>query len=279
VQINTFAGDGNMETVLTQKFNYTQDYNGNLDGNRAQVMLGIRNLIYPPYGQGWGACTVNPRTVKAFEAGDTRLQASVIDLVGEGVSGMDDFEKSHFKDQREYTGYTIKKYSPMGEWRKSEASGEWSAVNAVVGLGDGDFQQSQYQDFIVIRYADVLLMAAELGSPNAKTYLNQVRQRAYTADGAINTNYKEIEATHENIIRERALEFAFEGQRYWDLLRQGIDNAAAQIAESGADVFNGGIADKLTIQADKIKATKGLSQIPYNQITLSNGVLKQNSGW
>jgi hypothetical protein len=278
VQTNTFAGDGNMETVLAQKFNYTQDYDGNLDGNRAQVMIGIRNIISAPYGQGWGACTVNPRTVKAFEVGDTRLQASVIDLAGEGVASKDNFLKTHINDQREYTGYTVKKYSPMGEWRKNEASGEWSEVNAVVGLGDGDFQLSQYQDFIVMRYADVLLMAAELGSPNAKTYLNQVRKRAYSANGILYSNYKEVEATLDNIRRERTLEFAFEGQRYWDLLRQGIDNAAAQIAES-ADVLSGGVADKVVITAEKIKETKGLSQIPYNQITLSNGVLKQNSGW
>ena len=37
----------------------------------------------------------------------------------------------------------------------------------------------QYQDYFSIRYADVLLMAAELGSGNAQNYFDQVRQRAY----------------------------------------------------------------------------------------------------
>lgn len=80
-------------------------------------------------------------------------------------------------------------------------------------------------------------------------------------------------------MRERMLEFAFEGQRYWDLLRQGVSYAASQIAESGVNVTSGGTADVVSIQATNIQATQGLSQIPNNQITLSNGMLVQNEGW
>ncbi|MCL1934434.1 MAG: RagB/SusD family nutrient uptake outer membrane protein [Candidatus Azobacteroides sp.] len=279
VQTNTYAGDGNKETVLAQKFNYTQNYNGDLDGNRWLVMMGIRNFISVPYGQGWGACTVHPKMISAYSDGDSRLTASIVNLASEGITSKPDFEKISIEDQREYTGYMVKKYTPMSEWRKNETSGEWNEVNAVVGLGDGDFQYSQYQNFIVMRYADVLLMAAELGSPNAQTYLNRVRQRAYTINGTLNSNYREVPATKDNIMKERMLEFAFEGQRYWDLLRQGVDYAATQIAESGVNVLSGGDPDQIIISADKVKATKGLSQIPYNQIILSNNVLKQNQGW
>lgn len=277
VQTNTYAGDGNKETVLAQKFNYTQNYNGDSDANRWLVMMGVRGIISAPYGQGWGACTVNPKIVNSFGNGDNRKATSVIDLEGEGVTKVKDFDKTHVKEQREYTGFTVKKYTPMGEWRQDK-DGVWSQVNAVLGLGEGDFQISQYQDFVVMRYSDVLLMAAELGSPKAKEYLNQVRRRAYTAEGKVSTYFAEVEATKENILKERMLEFAFEGQRYWDLLRQGIDYAAAQIAGT-TNVLSGNTADVVSIQADKIKATKGLSQIPYNQITLSNNVLKQNAGW
>lgn len=277
VQTNTYVGDGNKETVLAQKFNYTQNYNGDTDANRWLVMMGVRGVISAPYGQGWGACTVNPKIVNAFGNGDSRKTASVIDLEGEGITKGKDFEKTHVKDQREYTGFTVKKYTPMGEWRQDK-DGVWSQVNAVLGLGEGDFQTSQYQDFVVMRYSDVLLMAAELGSPKAKEYLNQVRRRAYTVAGKVSSYFTEVEATKENILKERMLEFAFEGQRYWDLLRQGIDYAAAQIAGT-TNVLSGNSPDVVSIQVDKIKATKGLSQIPYNQITLSNNVLKQNAGW
>lgn len=282
---STYAGDGNKETVLAMKFNYTSDYNGNADGNRWLVMMGIRGLITPPYGQGWGACTVNPKMLNTYGNGDVRRVASIIDLVGEGITNMTNFQKSHFKDQREYTGYTVKKYTPMGEWRTDD-EGAWSAVNAVQDLNpDGDFQICQYQDYVIMRYADVLLMAAELGSPNAQAYFNKVRQRAYTIgvddknNPVFSSRYTEVTATQENIMKERMLEFAFEGLRYWDLLRQGVSYAATQIAENGVNVTSGGTADQVTIQADKIIATKGLSQIPYNQISLSNGVLKQNQGW
>jgi hypothetical protein len=44
-------------------------------------------------------------------------------------------------------------------------------------------------------------------------------------------------------------------------------------------VTSGGAADEVSIKAANVIATNGLSQIPYNQITLSNGVLKQNAGW
>lgn len=277
VQTNTYAGDGNKETVLAQKFNYTQNYNGDSDGNRWLVMMGVRGVISAPYGQGWGACTVNPKTANAFGNGDSRKTASIIDMEGEGITKVKDFQKTHVKEQREYTGLTVKKYTPMGEWRQDK-DGVWSQVNAVLGLGEGDFQISQYQDFVVMRYSDVLLMAAELGSPKAKEYLNQVRRRAYTAEGKVSSYFTEVEATKENILKERMLEFAFEGQRYWDLLRQGIDYAATQIAGT-TNVLSGNSPDVVSIQADKIKATKGLSQIPYNQITLSNNVLKQNAGW
>jgi hypothetical protein len=79
-------------------------------------------------------------------------------------------------------------------------------------------------------------------------------------------------------MKERRLEFALEGIRYWDLLRQGVDVAANAIAES-TQLLNGGVASDKVIQAAKIQATKGLQQIPGNQITLSSGVLTQNAGW
>lgn len=282
-QTSTYAGDGNKEVVLAQKFNYTQDYNGNNDGNRWLVNMGLRNYLgHAPYGRGWGGCTVNPKMWTSYGTGDERREASIINLVSEGISDEADFETS-YKDQREYTGYTVKKYTPMSKWMKDEASGAWSLVDEISGLGEGDFQISQYQNFIVMRYADVLLMAAELGSPNAQEYLNKVRQRAYTSedeDGSLtlSSNYREETATKDNIMNERMLEFAFEGQRYWDLLRQGVEYAASQIA-TNTSVTSGGNPDNVTIKESDIVKKQGLSQIPNNQITLSNGVLKQNEGW
>ena len=131
---------------------------------------------------------------------------------------------------------------------------------------------SQYQDYVSIRYADVLLMAAELGAASAQTYFDDVRKRAFGA------GFVQIPVNQANIMNERRLEFAAEGIRYWDLLRQGINVAASAIAES-TTVQNGGVNTPKTILASKVAETKGLVQIPNTQITLSNNVLKQNAGW
>ncbi|MDA3879529.1 MAG: RagB/SusD family nutrient uptake outer membrane protein [Prolixibacteraceae bacterium] len=252
---STWVGRGHKEAIFTQKFNYTQDYNGNLDGNRWLVMMGMRNTNFSPYGQGWGACTVTPELVNTFNSDDPRRVASVIDIKGEGIEPEFDI-----KDQREYTGYTNKKYTPM-----SLPDG----TTVLEGLGDGNFQHSQYQDYIVMRYADVLLMAAELGSANAQNYFDQVLTRSGIGSKS---------ATQENILKERRKEFAFEGLRYWDVLRQGLDAAANELATS-ATVLSGNVEEVVTIEKENILKTKGFLQIPNTQITLSDGVLKQNPGW
>lgn len=248
-----YAGMGNSETVFAQKFNNTQDYNGMNDGNRWLVMLGMRNTNFAPYGKGWGACTVNPKLVSAFDSKDTRATASIIDLEKEGIASIFDL-----KDQREYTGYSNKKYTPIALPGGESDTG-----------GSNDFQISQDQDFIVIRYADVLLMAAELGAANAQNYYDQVRTRAGLASRTVSA---------QNILEERKFEFAFEGLRYWDLLRQGISVAANTLAQT-QNVLSGNVPEQIVIKAENISKTKGFMQIPNTQITLSKGVLVQNPGW
>ncbi|RKE55936.1 RagB/SusD family nutrient uptake outer membrane protein [Sphingobacterium detergens] len=255
LDISKYAGKGNSEVVFAQKFNNTSDYEGHIDGNRWVVFLGLRGKSWSPYGQGWGACTVSKNFFNAFDNNDTRKTASIIDIDGEKIP---DF---NLKDQREYTGYAIKKYAPTALPDGTTNTG-----------GDKDMQLSQDQDYFVIRYADVLLMAAELGSPNAQQYFDQVRKRAYK------TNFVALPVSKSNILKERNFEFAFEGIRYWDVLRQGINNAAA-ILETSEDVLSGSAPDKVVITKGKFLATRGFMQIPNKQITLSNGVLKQNAGW
>lgn len=255
----TFAGDDNSEILLSMKFTSTQDYNGNNDGNRWLVMTGVRTLNNSPYGKGWGCCTVNPAFFNSFATGDTRRDASIIDLAAEGY----DLAEQAL-DQREQTGYTIKKYTPMVYTDGTCSNNSLEHTQ--------DFQEGQYQDYIIMRYADVLLMAAELGSPNAQAYMNQVRDRAFG-----DSNHR-VSATKENILQERRWELAFESVNYWDLLRQGLDYAAAQIANE-QDVVSGGTPDHISIKAADFKAKRGLCQIPYNQIVLSNNLLKQNAGW
>lgn len=255
--LKDYVGEDNKETIFSIKYTFTSDYDGNTDGNHWMVMLGIREQSTYPYGNGWGGATVNPKLWNAYDATDKRRGASIISIANENI----DFKMKN--NQREYTGYYIKKYTPM-----VDEAGNSLAVK----MGGTNFMIGQFQDYVSIRYADVLLMAAELGSANAQKYFDDVRKRAY------GNNFIQLPVTQDNIMKERRLEFAFEGIRYYDLLRQGIDKAAAAIAES-TTVQNGGVNTTKTITEAKIKETKGLVQIPYPQITLSSGVLKQNQGW
>jgi starch-binding outer membrane protein, SusD/RagB family len=255
--VKNYVGEDNQETVFAIKYTFTSDWNGNTDGSGWIVMNGIRVQSIYPYGMGWGANTVNPKLWNAYDASDTRRNASIISIADEGL----DFQNK--KDQREYTGYYLKKYTPM-----ADSAGKSLAEK----MGGVSFQISQFQDFVSIRYADVLLMAAELGSGNAQKYFDDVRKRAFGA------NFVQIPVNQANIMKERRLEFAGEGIRYWDLLRQGVSVAASTIAET-VTLQNGGVNTTKTISASKITETKGLAQIPNSQITLSNGVLKQNAGW
>ncbi|MFT2009953.1 RagB/SusD family nutrient uptake outer membrane protein [Pontibacter sp. 13R65] len=255
--VKNYAGEDNKETVFAIKYTYTSNYDGNTDGNHWMVMLGMREHSSFPYGNGWGGGTVNPKLWNAYSDNDTRKVASIISIADEKINF------TNQSKQREYTGFYVKKYSPM-----VDEEGNSLAVN----LGAANFMIGQFQDYVAIRYADVLLMAAELGSANAQAYFDTVRRRAYK------DNFSAQAVSQAGLMNERRLEFAFEGIRYWDLLRQGVSTAANIIAET-ATVENGGTPVTKTIAASKIIETGGLQQIPYNQVTLSDNTLKQNTGW
>lgn len=260
---STYAGAANSEFILQMKFTPTQDYDGNNDSNRWQVLMGMRSLNFSPYGKGWGIGTATPAYAARYANNDPRLAATFINLAGEGVAASPDYSAS-VKDWREFTGFCNKKYSPIAFP---------DGLNASRPDGSGDFQITNSQDWVIMRYADVLLMVAELGgvpSMSAQDALDAVRSRA---------GLPSVPATFENVMNERALELAFEGHRYWDLLRQGVEKAADAIAASAGPVKTGGLDAAVSYDRSKIIATRGLSQIPLNQINLSNGVLHQNAGW
>jgi len=249
----SFVGEDNKETIWSIKF--THKGLGNWDqhnGNRMQVDIGIRSQVLNPYYKGWGAGTVNSKLWNAYDGADTRRNASIISIEDENLTAY------AIGDQSQYTGYFWKKYMPLNDGN-ADSKG-------------GNFQIDNYFDDVIIRYADVLLMAAELNLGTdlgkAQGYYDQVRDRAF-----LNTTSRKTLTTTNGkslIMEERRLEFALEGLRYWDLLRQGMSVAKAAIDNSSSDAqFN------VSFRTE----TQGLFKIPEQEINLSSGVYRQNPGW
>ena len=256
------AGQGNLskEIVLNLKMNSTSDYNGNGDGNTFSVYLGPRNRCATGVciASGWGGCSVTPAFVEQYSK-DPRFSACVWSC---SEAGFD----ADIADSYEYTGYYTRKYAPMcfADGTRQEVGFE---------LGEKHMNITYYQDYTIMRYADVLLMHSELNGNNRG--LNLVHQRVYPGES--------LPYSIENIRNERAIELAFEGVHYWDLMRYEKDGAyaarAIAAAQNGAKVMIGGNEATTSFSESNFTAKKGLMQIPSTQITLSGNKLVQNPGW
>lgn len=255
-----WKSDISKEVILNLKFAATSDYDGNADGNVFQVYLGPRNVCANSVliASGWGACPVTKAFVDKYKT-DPRFSTCVWSCNEAGF-------KADLNDTYEYTGYYTRKYAPM-----CFADGTRQEVG--FNLGIAHMNLTYYQDWTVMRYADVLLMHSEL--TGTATGLNEVHRRACPGET--------LTYSIENIRNERAIEFAFEGIHYWDMMRYEKDGAyagrAIAEAQNGAAVMNGGIETTTKFDINNFTAKKGLMQIPNTQITLSGGVLTQNAGW
>lgn len=130
-------------------------------------------------------------------------------------------------------------------------------------------------DWIVLRYADVLLMHVEAimaggNETSAQSALDSfelVRLRAGLTgddDGTI---------TKDELLNERRVELAFENHRLFDLIRF---NKAQEVLSAFADANNADTAIDIVYQ---YSATDLLLPIPQREINLSNGALSQNPGY
>ena len=152
-------------------------------------------------------------------------------------------------------------------------------------------------NYNIIRYADVLLMAAEAevelnNLEKARGYVNQVRGRAANpaifvkgTDGKPASNYVislytapwTNQATARDAVRfERKLELSGEGHRFFDLVRWGI-------ADKAVNAFLAYESSRLPGTYAGAKFTAGKNEympIPQQQIDLQGtSILKQNNGY
>lgn len=282
-------GAVNPEAMFVIKFN-TQPSWGTTIGysNQTALYWGVRGQSLDngecfPFGTGWGMCPVNPSLVddwKAIEPGDKRLDASII-----SVDKWPSYKYGGDSNIQE-SGYYQTKIMPVLAW--SEENGKYmkSFTNVMFpGLtwsegNEDNFQLNSVNDMVLIRFAEVLLMDAEINGSQAS--FDRVRARAGLGSKS---------ATEDNIRNERRWEFAFEGVRFNDLRRYGEAYATAALdKQQGVHCYNSGVegindaAKYNGGYGNRYKATKGFVRIPEAQISLSAGAgeeytFVQNEGW
>jgi hypothetical protein len=97
------------------------------------------------------------------------------------------------------TGFTLRKFLQ----EKSINGTEYASTTPYI-----DFRLPE----IYLNYAEAVVESGKGDAAAAKNYLNEIRHRAAHKD--------DIDLTLENVLKERRIELAFEGQRYWDLVRR-----------------------------------------------------------
>lgn len=216
-------------------------------GNQYANTQGVRGN--PNRGWGFNRPSIDLRN--AFGNNDPRRQGTIIEL-GDVIDGIEIAGDSSTPDElRDAQGNLL----------------EIESYNRKVWIAGLSTTTQFGHNRRLIRYSDVLLMAAEAMNENGKStqalqYLNQVRQRARQGNPNI---LPDITVTNQAqlrdiILNERRVELALEGHRFWDLVRTG--RAADVLGPSGF-----------------IPGKHELLPIPQSEIDLSQGTLEQNPNW
>ena len=205
--------------------------------NEVQGVRGTPNL-------GWGFNRPSDNLVAAYEPGDPRREATILypgEVLPDGSAIVED--NPNIVNER----YNQKAWVPQ------HPGGN--------GNGPGNIR--------LMRYAEILLIAAEAANENGKPadalgFLNQVRARAR---GNSLTVLPDVTVTDPAQVRariwqERRVELAMEQHRWFDLVRQG---RAASVMQALGKPF--------------IEGKHELFPIPQTEIDLSGGAMLQNPGY
>jgi hypothetical protein len=242
VDLFSVANENNSETVFDVQ--YTGLEGGSygclicLEGNAAVGFQGIRQYNGPVYGDGNSYNLPTQELYDAFSSIDGRRAATVLDIDAFIAAQPNAASITYAIGAGGHTGFYNNKYI--------KRQGE-------IGLPDNDLTSPV--NYRVMRYADVLLMAAEahyqLGqSSTAQQLVNQVRGRAGIPGIPVNSI--------DVIYRERRYELSGEGLRFFDLVRTG----------QAATYIDGFVTGK-----------HELFPIPQVEIDLTGGNWSQNPGY
>ena len=212
-----------IQQLVTESTNYASNYFGS---------QGVRGT--GDWNLGWGFNVPTTELINAFEGGDDRYDVTIL------TSGQDDGQ-----------GNVLPQSPPLDQmyWNKK-------AYTDKALRNQYNMLYNRWENIKLERYADVILMAAEAANELGQTgiaagYVNQIRSRAGLG------NY--TSSLTDAIKHERRIEFALEGERFYDLVRWG--DATAVLGGLGYEPKN------------------ALFPIPQTAIDQSGGVLIQNPNY
>ncbi|RCH55187.1 RagB/SusD family nutrient uptake outer membrane protein [Mucilaginibacter hurinus] len=221
-----------------------------------------------PYGQLNNAPKRDPRLAFNIIYNNRRWLATNVQTYEGGQS------KPNIGQTQTRTGYYMRKF--MGNWEEEGTYG------------------NAWHDWVIFRYADVLLMYAEaqnevLSAPDASVYnpLRLLRLRAGIPPGegqrfGLKANMTK-EEMREIIRNERRIELAFEEQRYFDIRRWKIAETVMNTPRRGISIVRAGnnfiYNYQPSVATTNFDAPKAyFYPIPYDEV-LKNPNMKQNPGW
>ena len=196
---NKFNKESIFEIVHTSKAIMGWGSWPNFEGNVYTQMVGPRGYTGPIYKAGWGFNPITMDLVNLLK-NDPRYRYTVANIDSLKKAGVCGYDATGYQN----TGYFIQKFAPLEEFYNLSQQ--------------GDPVLNYPNDVIEIRLADTYLMEAEAlvrgggNAAKAQSYLDKVRARV---------GLPSIPATLDNIYKERRLELATEGHRFFDLVRTG----------------------------------------------------------
>ncbi len=209
-QIFRTSGELGTESIFEIQASKTAG-DGDIYWSRFGQCQGIRGSGTWDLGWGWNTPTQN--LVDAYEPGDERKAATILES-----------NQSDGGPSSGGYGQTLPALTNAMYWNKKVYNNYNDYLNA--GLGTpGNEAQNTWVNYRVFRYSDVLLMAAEAanelgGAANqtkAENWVNEIRNRA----GLDDIEFVSQTQMRAAIKQERRIEFAMEYERFFDLVRWG----------------------------------------------------------
>ena len=230
-----------------------------------------------PMSRGYGFATVNPDLWNTWDEDDIRRKGSIWSVWEEAPN----FDSYQFgaESQMEETGLWQKKIHSPACYINGKWSFEFTSISDYYGADKDLGRKKATNDFTLLRFADVLLMHAELTDGkviyNGMDGMNAVRARA---------KLPQIAYSVDALRQERRHELAFEAIRWGDMRRYGKAYCIAALeSQLGGRIWNTGNETRMKDQGPGYKAryeaTWGFRPYPQMEISLSNGVLTQRPGW